>query len=95
MKDFVYLGNCPADEDPAQSIEPDYEVKARIEVARYKRLVMSKFKDIPAEVSFKIRKEQHDFAPLYELVAEFDDDDEEACDFAFALEAHLPTRWEE
>jgi hypothetical protein len=48
----------------------------------------------PRGACFGVKSFPHDFGSYYEVVIHFDDDYDEAADFAYEVERNLPETWE-
>lgn len=96
MRDYIELGSAPIEEDCIQvsSSKPYFE-EMRDECRRYKEL-LNKVCPIPKSTKayYSIKFFSHDFGGYLEVCIFFDDEDEEACNFAYKLENELPLRWE-
>jgi hypothetical protein len=82
MREFIYIGSAPADESCAQVGAPDYQARAKVEIKEYLRMLREEF-DL---VDFRIKRESHDFGYYLEVVAYFDDEDEEQSKQAYDAE---------
>jgi hypothetical protein len=95
MKDYLYLGSAPHGEDCVQvSRDSDYLPAMRAECLRYIDALRGHYGPEPDGARITIKKEAHDFGGYLEVVCVFDDNDEEAVDYALALEdglEHWPT----
>lgn len=93
--DYVTVGSSPHDEDCAQVGDPDYRSKCKAELHEFKRQLIEEFGEPPAGATLKIKAFPHDFGTYHELVVVFNDDIDEAVDYAFDLEDHGITSWDE
>jgi hypothetical protein len=94
FKHTMSFGTCPTEEDCVQTIDPEYETKARLEAIKYRELLHKKFGIPPNTDSLSIHRERHDFGSYYDVVFDYDPSDEEQVKYAFHVEANLPKRWE-
>lgn len=97
MFDELYLGSAPCDEDCVQADpDTDYVPQMLAECKRYRELLEKKFpipQHLKNDVYFKLKREEHDFGPYYEVTIKFNEDHEEALSFAFNVENSLPLKW--
>lgn len=96
MKDWVYIGSAPAEEDCVQ-LDPkvDYIPAMKAECERFIRAIRKVVGEEPPGAKLKIKSELHDFGPYYEVVCEYDVDDEQATAYAYRAEVEAPAYWPE
>jgi len=94
MRDYVYLGPAPAEEDCVQVGEPDYLERALAECRRYIDLIRRVCGPEPPGARLRTKWEYHDFGKYVEVVCEFDDNVPEAVEYAYRVEEEAPTRWD-
>jgi hypothetical protein len=68
-----WLGSTPAEEDCAQTPQPDFTEKNKAECKRFKEL-LEKICPPPNGTCFHTEKEKHDFGDYREVVAMVDED---------------------
>ena len=90
----LYLGPTPAEESCAQVGLPNYRERALKECRAYLRQLVRVFGEPPAGARFALTSEAHDFGTYYEVVVQYDVQDEVASAFAFRVEANLPDEWD-
>ena len=95
MRDFMDIGSSPCDEPCAQVGEPDYSAKARAECGRFIELIRKKLGIEPLGAYLAIKSFPHNFGIYHEVVVHFDDDDEEARNYAYLCEAEAPRTWQD
>lgn len=97
MIDYLSLGPVPAEESCEQVGTPGYDVdKAFDECFRFRARIRNFCGPEPnAAVFLTITNNPHDFGFYYDVVVKFDDSNQEAVDYAFAVESNLPGTWEE
>jgi hypothetical protein len=84
---YISIGSTPHDEPPCAQIgDPDYDQKARAECKRFLEQIGRHYPE-PAGGYLKIKGFSHDFGKYYEVVAVFNDCDEEATLWALSIEA--------
>jgi hypothetical protein len=95
MRDYLTLGPTPCDEECAQVGTADYAEKSRIESSAYIAQLRRQFGEPPGLSFFKVKRFPHEFGSYHEVVIAFDDENEEAVDFAYRVENNLPATWDE
>lgn len=91
--DYIDIGPVPCQEDCAQVGDPDYQSKARKECAAFKQQLLRMFPP-PPKADIIIRAHRHDFGTYHEVAIRYDDNDAEACDYAYLVENQTPTHWD-
>jgi len=94
MKDYLEIGQAPCDEECAQVGDPNYQEKALQEAERYIELIRAKLGPEPDGARLRIKSFPHDYGNYYEVVVAYDDEYPESVEYAFNVEANLPTNWE-
>lgn len=94
MRDYIDIGPSPAAEDCAQLGTDDYSELAREECKRFIAFIRKHKGEEPAGARLAIKSNAHDFGTYYEVVCYFDDECEEATNYAFACESDLPEHWD-
>lgn len=94
--DYFYLSPTPVDEDCAQLGTDGFRKQATKEMTAfcgqlYRQFPLAKEKG----VYFRIKWENHDFGQYGEVVAAYDQDDDEAMNYALFVEHNIPERWDE
>lgn len=84
--DYLTIGSTPHDEPCTQLGDPDYTQKARAECKRFLEQIARHYPE-PAGGYLQVKSFSHDFGKYFEVVARFDDTDEEAVNWAYAIEA--------
>jgi hypothetical protein len=93
---YLNIGSAPYDEPCAQVGDPDYNQKARAECKRFIEQIGRHYPE-PANGYLAIKGFSHDFGQYFEVVARFDEDDEAAANWAYAIESDelgVLARWE-
>lgn len=85
MRDFIYIGSVPSEEECAQAGSPDYEERSHLELQQFKRMLETAF----PLVNFRIKRQSHDFGSYSEIVAYYDDEDEAQTEQAYDAECHF------
>ena len=94
MRDYLPLGPAPAEEECAQVGSEDYRDKARRECERFVKGLELKFPPVP-RARLGVKSFFHVFGTCFEVVVWFDDEDEEATQYAYDLEGNAPNTWAE
>jgi hypothetical protein len=93
MRDYIELGPTPADEECAQLGSENYEDKAREECKRHIERIKEVCGKEPKRAHLGIKSFEHDFGIYFEVVCYYDDDNEEATEYALKCEGEGPTTW--
>lgn len=94
--DYLTIGSAPYDEPCAQLGAPDYTQIARAECKRFLEQIGRHYPE-PANGYLVVKGFSHEFGQYFEVVARFDEDDDEAASWAYAIEADekgVLARWE-
>ena len=94
MRDELYLGPVPLDEDCSQVGSVGYLERSRVECRAYINQLKRQFGDPPEGGGLRIKQCPHDFGTYHEVVAVFDDLYPDSCRWAFEIEEDLPLRWD-
>lgn len=87
MTDRIYIGSNPTEEPCVQVVSgAEYMRAMRFEAKLYKELLQEEYPE-PVGGYFKLVVSEHDFGPYIEVVAVYDEDNEEAVEWAYAAEA--------
>lgn len=92
MRDYITLGATPAEEPCAQMGSDNYHQLARKESEVY---IGQLKRELNPKLQLGIKQFPHDFGTYMEVVAYFDNDNEEQVAEALRLENNLPGRWDE
>ena len=93
MRDYTSIGPSPCDEECVQVGTPDYMALARPECQRFLELIRKELGPEPPGAQLRIKSNAHDFGSYLDVVCYFDDQDEEATDYAYRCEADAPQTW--
>lgn len=85
MIDYLYIGAVPTDEDCASVGEPNYAERAWAECKRFAKQIQRHYPE-PENGWLQVKSNAHDFGTYYEVVACYDENDEEAVKWAFDVE---------
>ena len=95
MKDSLNLSPVPVGEECAQLGAADYSSRARKECTAFINQLKREFGEPPVGASLRITQNPHDFGTYLDVEVRFDDDVEEANEFAYKVEGGLPEFWDE
>ena len=95
MMNYVSIGPSPCNEDCAQVGQPDYREKATEECKRFIALIREKLGPEPPGALLRIKWNDHDFGSYADVVCAYNDNDEEATEYAYHCEANAPVTWAE
>jgi hypothetical protein len=95
MIDELYLAPTPVCEPCAQLGQPDYFAQTRRETRAFLDQLLRHFGEPPAGAWFKVRRCHHEFGTYHDIVVRFDDQVEEAVEFAYRAEDELPLYWDD
>ena len=93
MRDYLHIGPVPADEDCLQ-VGYASEANMRAECRKYAAKLILAFPPPPG-TSLRVKACPHDFGTYYEVIVEFDDNDEGAAQYALMVESDSPGTWAE
>jgi len=85
MRDYLYIGSTPCEESCAQVGSADYMKQATRECKLFAEQIARHYPE-PENGYLSIKANHHDFGTYYEVVAVFNTGDEEATNWAFAVE---------
>ncbi len=91
------IGSTPPDEDCAQvgSKQYDYESRSREECKQYIHALHKKLGVEPPGARLFVKANSHDFGVYYEVNCRYDENDEDATNYANACESDGPMTWAE
>lgn len=95
MTGVFYLGPCPAEEDAAQSTDPDFHARNKAECLAYITAIKRVCGEPPEGATLRIKAEQHDYGQYREVAVEFDATKPEAVAYAVKCDENAPTTWEQ
>jgi hypothetical protein len=95
MRDFIEIGTTPYGENCAQLGSDDYLARTKAEIKAFCNQLIRTFGPPPPGAFFRAKANAHDFGTYHELAVYFNDEDEEAVDYAFKCEGEGPEYWDE
>ena len=93
-RDYLVIGSVPAAEDCAQVGTPNYKSQAIKECRAFIEQLRRQFGPEPVGARLERKEFPHDFGSYDEVVVWYDEDNQEAIDYAFKLEAEMPEKWD-
>lgn len=94
MQDYLSISSVPAGEDCAELGSENYYNRAKAEIKALKNQMIRIVGEPPFGAILKMKGFPHDFGTYYELVVVYNDDNEEAEEYAFKCENELPEFWD-
>ena len=94
MREHLEIGSSPNAEECQQVGSDDYNQLGFDECEIYARQLQRQFPNMPAGCFFKVKANSHDFGTYYEVAIFFDDDDEDAVNYAYNIENNPPEFWD-
>ena len=94
-RDYIDIGSAPPEEDCAQLGSRDYVKRARPECIRFIDLIRKVVGPEPEGASLQVKSNPHDFGTYLSVICYYDDNDDEATQYAFRCESEGPARWDE
>lgn len=92
---YLTLGPVPAEESCQQVGTCSYDGdKANLECQTYKQQLLREFPP-PSGATIRVKIFPHDFGSYKEVCVVFNENDEEAVDYAYHVESNLPANWDE
>ena len=88
MRNFEVIGSTPNDEPCAQVGSDDYAKRAKRECNLFMQQIAKHYPE-PDNGYLTVKSFSHDFGTYYEVVANFDDDDEESVKWAYDIEGDV------
>lgn len=92
MKDFISLGTAPTNENCCQLCRPNYEKYGELEALEFRRMLLDYIDNLEDGIWIKITRNPHDFGNYYDVILEFDSN-EETVNHACAIEDSIPNNW--
>jgi hypothetical protein len=94
--DYLEIGAVPANEDCQQVGTPAYDAtKARAECVAYINQLRRQFGPEPEGAYLRIKSSPHDFGSYYEVVCNYDPNQEAAISYAYQCEGSATENWDE
>jgi len=93
MRDYLTIGATPCEESCEPVPYKDGGIKAKAECAAFIEAIRRKLGPEPAGAQLRVKSFPHDFGTYYEVVCWYEEDDVEACQYAYRCESDAPTTW--
>lgn len=93
--DYISICSSPTNESCAQVGSDNYFTQSQKELKAFINQLRRKFGKEPGTAYLKIKSFPHDFGTYHEVVCYYNDEDEEAINYAFKLESETPEYWDE
>lgn len=94
-RDSISISCTPAAED-CEQLGPNYDpVRARKECQAFIGQLRRMFGEEPAGARLKIVSNPHDFGSYLEVECVYNDENEEAMEYAFRCESEMPEYWDD
>jgi hypothetical protein len=95
MSDYLNIGPGPWEEDCVQvNKDGDYTAAMRAECKRYIALIRKHLGMEPDGARLTVKGFPHDFGTYYEVVCVYNEDNEEAVEYALRCESDAPATWD-
>ena len=94
MRDYMNIGCSPASEDCAQVGAEDYYPRAVNECKALIGQLRRELGEEPFGARLRVEAFPHDFGTYHEVVCEYNEEYEDAEEYAFRCESELPDRWD-
>ena len=94
-REYITIGSSPIEEDCVQVGTENYMKRSNDECHRFILLIRKKNGDEPVGASLRIKMFTHDFGTYCEVVCYYDENNEEATEYAFDCETNTPMTWED
>jgi len=95
MKDELTIGSSPLNETCAQIRQNGYYEQAQKECRAFLNQLIRIHGNPPANARLAVKGFNHEFGTYYEVVVIYDDEVEEAEEYAFLLEGNIPEEWDD
>jgi hypothetical protein len=94
MKEKFSLGTTPHDEPCIQMGDSNYRRNSNLECLALIAQLRRERGPEPSGASYKITSNSHDFGNYLDVEIEFEEDNEEAVEFALMIESEIPAKWD-
>lgn len=93
--DYLTISPTPTGEDCAQLGSPDYAERSSAECRAFVNQLKRELGKPPFGASLRIKSFDHDFGSYKEVVVVYDENDEEAAEYAYKCESDCPEYWDD
>lgn len=94
MRDEMSIGPAPCDEECAQVGDRDFFDRSRTECRVFREQIRRTIGIEPEGAILRVKGFPHDFGTYYEVVCEFDPENERALNYALECEGNSPMTWD-
>lgn len=94
MKEKFSLGTTPHDEPCIQMGDSNYRRNSRLECLAFIEQFRRERGPEPSGANFKITSNSHDFGNYLDVEIEFEENNEEAVEYALSVETEIPAKWD-
>lgn len=94
MKEKFSLGTTPHDEPCVQMGDPLFNRNSRLECLALIAQLRRERGPEPLGASYRITSNSHDFGNYFDVEIEFEENNEEAVEFALMIESEIPAKWD-
>ena len=92
---YETFGPTPAGEPCQQVGMPTYDHQRAMQECRaFRKQLIRQFGEPPFGAMLKVKSFPHDFGSYMEVCGVFDENEEEAVEYVYNIEAHLPENWD-
>jgi hypothetical protein len=92
--DSLELSSAPVGEECAQLGSDGYYERAQKECKSLIRQLRRQFGNEPVGARLYVKSNPHDFGSYYEVACKFDENSQEAIEYAYNIEANMPENWD-
>lgn len=93
MREYLDIGPAPCEEDCAQVGSDHYYKRARSECYRFIAAIRATVGPEPEGASLVVKLVPHAFGSYFDVVVQFDDENETACAYAYRVKDQAPVTW--
>jgi hypothetical protein len=93
--DYLSIGATPAEETCAQVGKEGYSEQSQKECRAFVNQLVRQFGQPPEGARITVKSFPHDFGSYREVCVVYNDNIEEAIEYAFKIEAESPANWDE
>lgn len=95
MRDYLTIGSVPYGEPCAQVGSDNYDRNSRLECKAFIGQITREFGFEPNGAFLMIKRFPYEFGSYREVVVFYDDNYDDAVEYAFKIEANAPEFWDE
>jgi hypothetical protein len=93
--DYLTIGSSPAEENCAQVGKDGYSEQSQKECRAFVNQLTRQFGTPPEGARFAVKSFPHDFGSYKEVCVVYNDNIEEAIEFAYKVERESPAQWDD